>query len=177
MLCRAGLGAMVAGLGVAGCGSSHHKHHTIVSPVVVNTDITVLNELLGLEQEAAAAYTAGIPLLSGPIVQDCRQFLNDEIAHAGELYSLIKRQGGTPVKPRQAYSLGSPRSRGDVLALFHSIEQRQIAAYLAAIPLVTPGGARAALGAILGSDAQHVALIRGALGERPLAGAFVTGVE
>jgi hypothetical protein len=165
-----------AGLAIAGCGSQHRRPHRKLSPEREHADIGVLNHLLGIEHVAAAAYTAGIPLLSGDIAADCRRFLDDELAHAGELFLLIKRQNGTPVKPQATYPLGgTPGSRIDVLTLLHTIERRQITAYLEAIPLVAPGAARAALAAILGSDAQHVAVVRGALGEAPLVGPFVTG--
>jgi hypothetical protein len=172
MLSRSGAG-LAAGLGLvlAGCGGHARPK---LPPRKQQADVEVLNHLLSLEQEAVAAYTAGIPLLTGLIAQDARLFLSQELAHVGELISLIKRQGGKPTKPRDTYPLGKPHSRADVLSLFHELERRQIAAYLQAIPIVAPGGARSALAAILGSDAQHVAVIRGALGLSPLAGPFVT---
>ena len=137
-------------------------------------DVDLLNGLLDTEHLAIAAYTAAIPLLSGHTQRVARDFLNVELNHASELNNLIFRHGGRAVRARASYDLGSPETPSDILRLLERIEQRQIAAYLGAIPLVQPGGMRAVLGSILGSEAQHIAIVRTALGKPPLTGAFVT---
>jgi hypothetical protein len=178
LLGRAGAGlALGVGLGVAGCGSSGTLPAKRISPAQRRLDLELLNHLIDLEHQGIAAYTAGIPLLSGRIERVAKHFLGDELAHAGELFLLIKRQHGKPNRARSSYELGHPRSRAEVLQLFHHVERGQINAYLQAIPQVAPGGTRSALAAILGSDAQHVALVRQALGEPALAGPLVTGAE
>ena len=180
-LLGAGL-VLSAGLLLAGCGGDGHSSplppppppHTKISHHASELDVEVLNGLLDLEHKAIAAYSAGTPLLSGHLQRTARNFLGDELAHASELSSLITRHGGKPVRARPSYDLGHPGSLQELLQLFARVEQEQIAAYLGAIPLVRPGAMRASLGAILGSDAQHVALVRAALGEAPMIGAFVT---
>jgi bacterioferritin (cytochrome b1) len=172
----AGLAAGVAAV-AAGCGSQSPTSTRTISPAARSADVEILNQVLDLEHKAIAAYTAGIPLLAGHVQKAAQQFLAQELQHASELFGLIRRQDGQPDKPQPTYDLGRPRSREDVLQLLHQIERAQIRAYLAAIPEVTPGTVKSALGAILGSDAQHIALLRAALGATPLAGAFVTGNE
>jgi hypothetical protein len=173
----AGLTAGVAAVMVAGCGGGQSPITRTISPTALSANVEILNLALELKHKAIAAYTAGIPLLSGPAQKSAQQFLRLELQHADELSSLIRHQDGQPNKPQPTYDLGHPRSRKAVLQLLHLVERAQVRGYLAAIPEVTPGTYKSALGAILGSDAQHVALLRAALGAAPLAGAFVTGSE
>ncbi len=172
----AGLAAGFAAL-AAGCGAHSATRIRTISPAARSADVEILNQVLDLEHRAIAAYTAGIPLLTGYAQKSAQQFLAQELQHANELFGLIRRQDGQPDKPQPTYDLGRPRSREDILQLLHDLERAQIRGYLAAIPEVSPGTVKSALGAILGSDAQHVALLRAALGAVPLAGAFVTGNE
>ncbi len=173
----AGVAALVLGAGAAGCGGSAQPPVPPLSPLRESQDLIIFDRLLDLEYEAVAAYAAGIPLLRRGLAKQAKQILADELAHVDELRSLIKRQGGKPIKERASYDLGQPRDEQGVLTLFHTVERRQVAGYLQAIPAVAPGGARAALAAVLGNDAQHVALVRSALGEPALAGPFVTAAD
>jgi bacterioferritin (cytochrome b1) len=177
LLGRAGAGLFVGGgLFVAGCGGGSRPPspaHKKISRSAAVLDVDILNGLLDIEHKAVSAYTAGIPLLSGHTQRTARNFLGDDLAHAGELASLITRHHGIPIHAR-TYSLGTPQTAEAFLALFARLEKEQIAAYLGAIPLVQPGAMRASLAAILGSDAQHIAIVRTLLGTPPLAGAFVT---
>lgn len=175
-----GSGASVAtAMVLLGCsrGGPHHPDvHTI--PAEARTaDVEILNRALDLEHEAIAAYTAGIPLLGGLVQAAAKHFLGHELSHAGELSGLIGQAGGQANQPKQGYDLGRPRTRDQVLELLHSLERAEIAGYLRAITTVSPGPVRAAVGAILANDAQHVAILRSALGRAPLLGPFVTGNE
>jgi len=172
-------GAAGAALLLAGCGSDSnpldvHK----IPPEARNADVEILNGLLALEYKAIAAYTAGIPLLEGRHVQTAaRQFLSQEISHSGEVYALLRRANGTAIKHRMSYAFGRPRGHKDVLNLLHALEQEQIAAYLDAIPNVSPGPVRAALTSILANEAQHLVVVRRAQRVEPIPTPFVTGGE
>ncbi len=106
-----------------------------------------------------------------------RQFLSQEISHAGELYALIRKANGTAGHQKSSYPFGQPRRHQDVLELLQGLEQDQIAGYLDAIPNVSPGSVRAALASILANDAQHLVVLRRALRVEPIPNAFVTGGE
>ncbi len=64
-----------------------------------------------------------------------------------------------------------------MLALLHQVEAAQIAAYLAALPNLAPAVVRRSVAAILANDAQHVAVVRAALGQPAVPSALVTGRE
>jgi hypothetical protein len=174
-------GATVVGAAglIAGCGGSSSPRAQVRTLPTRRRrqDIEILNRVLGLEQAAIAAYTAGIPLLSGDAQMAAKQFLQQEISHANQLSGLVKAAGGTARPPQASYDLGHPRTATDVLALLHAVERAQLIAYLDAIPRLVPSTVRAATAAIFADDAQHVAVLRSALGLAPLAGPFVTGGE
>jgi hypothetical protein len=179
LLGRAGVGLGAgAAMVLAGCGSSsHHEDIRTLPAAAQNADVELLNRALDLEHETIAAYTAGIPLLAGRPRRAAQQFLDQELSHAGELYGLVKEAGGKPHKPRSGYALGHPASAAAVLRLLHELEGRQLGLYLSIITRLSPGSVRAAVSAILGSDAQHVAIIRSSLHLDPLPSAFVTGPQ
>jgi bacterioferritin (cytochrome b1) len=169
----AGLGGMVA----AACGHQSLRTQVHNAKPVLHSNVALLNHLLDLEHMAIAAYTAGTPLLSASVFKAGRLFLNDEISHAGDLAGLVKAFGGKPVKPAPSYALGHPHTSDEVLALLHKIEQAQIAAYLETIPRLRPGVVKQQVASILANDAQHVAVVRAALGQPAVPSPFVTGRE
>jgi hypothetical protein len=179
----AGAGASLAAGAAAvlsGCGNhAHVPRHAVKTapPAVRRRDVAILNAALYLERRTVAAYTAGIPLLSRSQAKACKQFLNEELEHTGELLGLIKAAKGMAIPRAPSYDIGHPADAAGVLALLHELERAQIAGYVSSIPSLSPGPVRAAVASILASDAQHIAIIRQEQGENPLPSAFVTGRE
>jgi hypothetical protein len=178
-----GAGAAALGAGtfvLGGCGSSSDADRSTVQkvgPPVQRADIEILTDLLDLERRTIAAYTAGMPLLPRPEAKTFRQFLYEELQHAGELLALIKGAGGSDPPRKASYDLGHPTDPEEVLSLLHRLESEQIAAYLHAIPRLRPNPVRAAAATILSSDAQHIAILRLTQGMVPAPSPFVTGRE
>jgi Ferritin-like domain len=170
-------GAGLAGAIAAGCGHATLRAQVHNSKPILKIDVELLNHLLHLEHVGIAAYTAGTPLLAPATIKAGKLFLNDELAHAGALAGLIRAAGAKPIKPAPSYDLGHPRSSREVLALLHRVEQAQIAAYLNALPRLQPAVVRQSVASILANDAQHVAVVRAALGQPAVPSAFVTGRE
>jgi rubrerythrin len=173
---KTGIGAGAV-IGLVGCGGSTRPNLRKLPPAAKSTDVALLNQALDLEHEAIAAYTAGIPLLDGRPKKAAQLFLEQELSHAGEMYGLIKQAGGRPNKAKASYDLGHPSTAMDVLRLLHDLEHRELRLYLGALTRLSPGSVRAAVAAVLANDAQHVAVLRSALGMVPLPSPFVTGVE
>jgi hypothetical protein len=171
-------GAGLAGAVVAvGCGKQSLRAQVHNAAPVLDTDVDLLNHLLHLEHVGIAAYTAGTPLLAPATIKAGRLFLNDELSHAGALSGLIGAAGAKPIKPAPSYELGHPRSSQEVLALLHEVELAQIRAYLSALPRLAPSSVRQSVAAILANDAQHVTVVRAALGQPAVPSAFVSGRE
>jgi hypothetical protein len=178
-----------AGLGLAGgssvllsaCGgaSTARKEFFAGSSTVVvrDADVSILNGVLDLEHTAIAAYTAGIPLLSGHARTAAAWFLNQELEHAAKLEATIKGAGGKANPPRANYDLGNPRNGGEVLELLHTTESSLVHAYLVAIPKIGPGWLRAVAAGILANEGQHISVLQAVQGRAAVPSAFVTANE
>ena len=163
---------------LAACGGSSKRPDVRSIPAPArDADVTILNGLLDRAQRTTAAYTASVPLLSGHLHDAGKQFLDQDLAHAGELYRLIKQAGGEPNKPQASYDLGKPRGRTDFVRLLHQLERDMVTHYLQALPSLSPGSVRAAVASMMANDAQHIVVLRIALHMPPIPGPLVTGVE
>jgi hypothetical protein len=172
-------GAAGLALALAGCGRAHPAavHVAKLPPELKAVDAAMFNRLIDAEYIVAAAYIAGIPLLSDHNLRAAKHFLLQEVSHITQLSNLVNVAHGVPHGPRASYDLGRPRREAQVLELIHRAEQVTIRAYLDAIPKLSPGAARAAAASILANEAQHVSVIRRNLGLDPIPDAVVTATE
>ena len=161
---------------LAGCGSSTLRSKVKKGAKVTPSDVDILNRLLEVEYYAIAAYTAGTPFLSHHDRDAAKQLVGQDVTHASTLAGLIKQGGGKAVSPQPSYDLGRP-SAPEILALLHTLEGRQLDAYLAMIPLLSPGRLRSTAAAIMANDAQHLAVLRVALGRPPVPSPLASGRE
>jgi rubrerythrin len=170
-------GVLVAGSSatfLAACGDD-----TKLGPVGPDesdaADVEILNGALDLELMAVAAYRAGIALLAGEVREVAKRFLDQEREHAAGLASAIKHAGGTPNRAKASYDFPRLRTQADVLRFAVDIENTAIAAYIDALPKLGKGDLRATAAAILANEAEHIAVLLGALGMQQVPAAFVVG--
>jgi len=138
-------------------------------------DVLVLNSALDLENMAVAAYRAALPLLTGAALNAGKTFLEHEREHADALTEAIRQLGGAPNKPSRGYDF--PRLAGQRAALTFAadLESTAIAAYIDALPRLTSPDLRGTAAAIVTDEAEHLAVLSGALGRPQAPRAFVTG--
>lgn len=145
---------------------------------VTEEDISVLNTALSAEYEAIAAYGFGVESdLLRPASRDLAvAFQGHHREHADALAATIARMGGTPGKPASEYAFGVEgiSNEADVLSFAASLEKGAVSAYLGAIPLFADRELAKVAGSILGDEAMHWAVLRYALGQAPVPGAFVS---
>jgi hypothetical protein len=166
---------------LAGCGGSSMSAGsdsttgTSPSADMSPRDVRLLTTALELERRTVDAYVACIPLLSPDNAKAAALWMSAEIQHTGALIGLIF-QAGAKAQPRaNSYNIGPvPSSQSQALARLASLEQLQISYYLRIIPQLQLSTARAAVSAILSSDAQHIALLRLVQGQTAVPSAFVT---
>jgi hypothetical protein len=166
---------------LAGCGGSSMSAGsdsttgTSPSADMSPRDVRLLTTALELERRTVDAYVACIPLLSSDNAKAAALWMSAEIQHTGALIGLIF-QAGAKAQPRaNSYNIGPvPSSQSQALARLASLEQLQISYYLRIIPQLQLSTARAAVSAILSSDAQHIALLRLVQGQTAVPSAFVT---
>jgi rubrerythrin len=163
-------GGSTAFLAACGGSSAKPKNQTAIA-----ADIAILNSAIDLENTAIAAYTAGAPLLKGQLLKLGRDFLRQEKQHADTLSTAVTQLGGHPSRPKTAYNFPRVRTQRDVLLLANMIEHEAVAAYLDALPKLSSPDLRATVASIVTNDAEHISVLRGALGRPQVPTAFVTG--
>jgi rubrerythrin len=156
---------------VAACGDDEGA----TTPKTGPADVDVLNSLLDLEHTAVAAYRAGAPLLRGEELDAARRFLEQEQAHADALARAIRQLGGQPIEPKAKYDFPSLSDRTDFLGFAKDLENTTIAAYIDSLPKLTERRLRGTAAAIMTTEAEHLSVIRRALGASQAPSAFVTG--
>ena len=140
-----------------------------------DADVEILNSALDLELMAVAAYKAGAAHLEGSVLKVGKLFLEQEQEHADGLATAIKDAGGRPNRAKKSYDFPELKSQTDVLKFAVDLENTAIAAYIDALPKLGKGDLRATAAAIVSNEAEHVAVLLGALGEEQVPEAFVVG--
>lgn len=142
------------------------------------SDIAILNTALGAELEAIAAYQVGAEsgLLAKPVLDLAVTFQGHHKEHADVLAKTIAKLGGKAVGPKAKYQFPTETltSQADVLRFAAMLEKGAVSAYLGAVPLFGNRDLAKAAASILGDEAMHLAVLRNALGEAPVPGAFVS---
>jgi len=142
------------------------------------SDAQILNTALGSELEAIAAYQVGAEskLLDKPVLDLALTFQGHHRAHAALLAATVEKLGGKAVSAKAKYDFPTAqlKSQADVLRFAAKLEQGAVSAYLGAVPLFDDRALAKAAASILGDEAMHWAVLRQALGEAPVPGAFVS---
>lgn len=138
-------------------------------------DVGILNSALDLEFTAVAAYKAGAKLLKGAVLDTGQKFLEHEQEHADGLQRAIKDLGGRPNRAKSSYDFPALASQDDVLRFAVDLENTAVAAYIDALPKLSAGELRGTAASIVTNEAEHIAVLRDALGSDPVPEAFVVG--
>jgi rubrerythrin len=142
------------------------------------SDAAILNTALGAELEAVAAYqvAAQSGLLEKQVLALASQFQGHHRQHADVLAKTVAKLGGTPVEAKARYSFPTEKlkSQADVLRFAAVLEKGAVSAYLNAVPVFGNRDLAKAAASILGDEAMHWAVLRNAVGENPVPGAFVS---
>ncbi len=143
-----------------------------------SSDFDILNGALAAENQAMAAYQLALDsrLLAPGFRSVAQAFQADHGEHAKALRDTIGKLGGTPAAAKTAYDfpVNDLKTQTDVLRFAAELERGAVAAYLAAVPAFQNRDIAKAAASILGAEAQHLAVLRGALGENPVPSAFVS---
>ena len=144
----------------------------------VADDVAILNTARAAELEAIAAYQLGAEsgLLEPAVLDLAVVFQGHHKEHADLLGQTVVTLGGDPVDPLEDYAFPADQLTGqaDVLQFAADLERGAISAYLGAVPLFADRELSKAAASILGDEAMHWAVLRGALGQDPVPSAFVT---
>jgi rubrerythrin len=175
---RAFLGAaLLSGAGVALLAGRDALAAKNAKGGTEGNDAAILNSALGAELEAIAAYQVGAEtgLLEKPVLALALQFQGHHKEHAELLAKTVQKLGGKPVAAKAKYVFPTEKlkSQADVLRFAATLEKGAVSAYLNAVPVFGNRDLSKAAASILGDEAMHWAVLRNAVGENPVPGAFV----
>jgi rubrerythrin len=169
-------GAGISGALVAGCGDDTKSAAAGTTPDESDAaDVELLNSVLDLELELLAAYKAGAARLRGSNLRTAKGFIEQEQEHVDALAAAIRELSGTPNEPKAAYEFPRLRSEHAAMRFAVDLENTVIAAYVDALPKFSQADLRSTAAAILTCEAEHVAVLLGALGRPQAPAAFVAG--
>jgi hypothetical protein len=170
----AGAGFVTLGV-AAGC--------TAVTPTPPRStaidDAALLNNVLGLEHEAIAAYDAALAggALGASDAALAHAFQADHAKHAEALVRAIIRLQDKPVAARAPedyrFALDALRQRDDALRFLVGFEQGLALAHLGAVPAFAEKNLAKGAAGILGVETMHWSALRLALGEAPVPAPFL----
>lgn len=139
-------------------------------------DVRILNTAIAAEHEAVAAYQLGAEsgLLSKDILNVALQFQGHHKEHIEVLASTVVKLGGNAIDAKSSYDfpVHKLKSEKDVLIFAAGLERGAVSAYAGAIPLFDNSDLAKAAASILADEAMHWAILRQALGQDPVPGAF-----
>ena len=141
-----------------------------------------LAAVLRLEQTAVVAFEAiaNSGRLSDRATALFRELLGDDRQHAQVVASALDALGvKPPIPPRRAKVPGLVRVRDDRDAASFAIalEERTIGAYLAAVRDITDGNVLHTVAGAMGTDGQHLVVLRQLAGGAPVPNAFERGAH
>jgi hypothetical protein len=150
-----------AALLLLGCGKSGHGAETDPEK---GSDAAILNAALSRELTAAAAYSHGIGLLHGRQRAIGREFRAQEREYVDAITKAIRGLGGKTEAEAEQPDLSGAGDAGGFLALSYELENADLAAYLDAAPRLYTAAPRALVTSLAAGHAQHLVVLRQALG-------------
>jgi bacterioferritin (cytochrome b1) len=152
---------VVAAFALAGCGRSGRGAET--DPVKAS-DVEQLNVTLAQELTAIEAYDAALPHLRGQALAIGRQFHAQNLAHADALTKAIRGLGGLTDAEAAQIEAPAPTNQVAALTLAYEHENAALAEAQDASPHLETAAPRTLMAALAASHAQHLAILRQALG-------------
>jgi hypothetical protein len=143
-------------------------------------DAEVLEAVLARQKAAVVADEATIPGLPPRLRPMAELFRTQEQEHVDATTKGIRALGGTVEAPIEEIDPGEPKSVAERLTFLYEVESVSIARELEAVAKLEDFVQRPVLASIVANQAQHLVLLRRALGAGPLAGIpgpFENGTE
>jgi hypothetical protein len=141
-------------------------------------DVRVLNEILGRQLAAVAAYGQVLPHLREGDLAAVRQFRAQEQEHVDATTKTLRGIGSEADPPAETIEADDLNTRADSLEFLYEMESATLDAELSAVGKLSIDWPRPLIASMATSQAQHLVLLRQALGARPsevVPSAFETG--
>jgi hypothetical protein len=164
-------------LGAGGCGAGGGTTTAVPDKAA---DAEILNDVLARQLAAVRAYERTLPLLAGPALVSAREFRAQEQEHVDATIKALRGLGEKAEPEEEEIESEDLKTRADALAFLYEVESASIAYDLRAISHLTAPWPRSLLGSVAANQAQHLVLLRRALGTdvaESVPGAFEDGTS
>ncbi len=131
-------------------------------------DVAILDAALAQELTLVDAYTQSLPLLRGSALGMAQELRGQNQAHIDALTKAVWGLGGKTEAEASELEVPGPRDRGEAFTLLYEAENAALTEALDAPPRLYTPAPRTLTAALATSHAQHLVLLRRALGA-PLA--------
>jgi hypothetical protein len=167
----------VAALLLAGCGGGGTTTTSVPDKAA---DGEILNNVLARQLAAVRAYERTLPLLAGPALTGAREFRAQEQEHVDATIKALRGLGEEAEPEEEEIESDGLKTPADALGFLYEVESASIAYDLRAISHLTAAWPRSLLGSVAADQAQHLVLLRRALGAdlaESIPGAFEDGTS
>lgn len=154
--------ALTAGLGACGGGGP------TTTAQEKEEDAEVVNEILGRQLAVVAAYGEVLPDLHGADLAAARQFRAQEQEHADATTKMLRGLGAAAEPAEETIEVEDLKTRRDALTFLYEMESATIDHEFGALGRLHLAWPRPELASMAANQAQHLVLIRRALGVAPL---------
>jgi rubrerythrin len=152
---------LVVALALAACGSGGGTTTAVLDKA---GDAETLNNVLARELAAARAYERTLPLLAGSVRASAREFRAQEQEHVDAVIKALRALGEPAQPAEEEIESEELKTQADALGFLYEVESVSIAFDLRAISNLTAPWPRSLLGSIAANQAQHLVILRRALG-------------
>lgn len=162
------LAALVAlALTFAACGSDDGGE-TDTAAAETEADVEILNEVLARQLATIDVFDRTLPNLRGGARTLATQFRQQEQEHVDGILEALQKAGGAEDAEAEEIESDPLRTEAEHLRFLYEVESETIEDELGAIGRMSASGPSALLAATVANQAQHLVLLRRALGAIPL---------
>jgi hypothetical protein len=154
--------AVMVSVALAACGGSGGGTTTAVPDKAA--DAATLNNVLARELAAVRAYDRTTALLDGAVLASAREFRAQEQEHVDAIVKALRGLGEKAEPEEEEIESEGLKTQADALGFLYEVEGASVAYDLRAISHLTAPWPRSLLGSIAANQAQHLVVLRRALG-------------
>jgi Ferritin-like domain len=161
---------------LAACGGGESATTTAAPDKAADAEI--LNRVLAREMAAVGAYDRILPLLRGRTLATAREFRAAEQEHVDAIVKALRGLGEKAEPEEEEIESEGLETQAEGLEFLYEVESVSVAGDLRAISHLTSPWPRSLLGSIAANQAQHLVVLRQALGAdvaESIPGAFEDG--
>jgi hypothetical protein len=154
--------SIVVAATLVACGGSESATTTAVPDKAADAEI--LNRVLAREMAAVGAYDRTLPLLRGRTLASAREFRAAEQEHVDAIVKALRGLGEKAEPEEEEIESEDLKTQAEALEFLYEVESVSVAGDLRAISHLTSPWPRSLLGSIAANQAQHLVVLRRALG-------------